>query len=759
MTDFIAEFAQILQKHGIGSAQPIIADGNLRRYQVEGDPKNRKNGWYRLTIENDIAFAAFGSWKHGVNEGWCSKKKSEITKADRAKIKARQEARAAEERERQQAAAKRAKKLWAKTTDISPSHPYLKLKGIKGTGAKQLGKLLVAPMYADGKIISLQFITDDGDKRFLRDGKVDGCYTSISSPGASREIIYICEGFATGASIHEATGFPVVVAYNAGNLKPVALKIREKYVAAKLIIAADNDQWTKRQNGIAWNPGIEYGQLAADSCGGELVWPHFAANDPRRPTDFNDMHRLAGLEALRDSLIGKPVSVPGSESVESEGDPQPPASEEERSDLAPRMANWKNFLIEGKEAVEGFPHPFNPKSKFNAYYFLKYDEYLKDILIYNEFSDEIMIMRCPPWEEPDEFRPRRIENEDFLMFATYLERLKINVGQDVAAGLAIKIAKENKINPPREYFDTLVWDGEKRLDKWLTYYLGAEEQPPEYLALIGSKWMIGAVSRIYQPGAKFDSVLILEGGQGIGKSTVLRTLATFNNEEYFLDSVGDIRNKDTLMTMQGKIIIETAELASFKKAENEEIKGFISRQVDEYRPPYGRTIVKRPRYFVLAGSTNEVDDGYLTDDTGNRRYWPVKCGSIDLASLREAQPQLWAEAVYRYKSGERTWLNRDEICYSTEEQKKRQIEDAWQDRIRSACVGKWEISIDEVCTALELKPRDINNVVKKRIKNSLRLLGWYETRRAGQGRIWKIKEGVTTMNEKLSPDTEILLES
>ena len=158
------------------------------------------------------------------------------------------------------------------------------------------------------------------------------------------------------------------------------------------------------------------------------------------------------------------------------------------------------------------------------------------------------------------------------------------------------MAKEQSINPPREYLSRLTWDGKPRLDTWLTYYLGADEQPPEYLALVGSKWLIGAVSRVFEPGCKFDSVLILEGSQGLGKSMALRSLATFGGQDFFLDSVGDIRSKDTLMTMQGKLIVEIAELASFKKSINEEIKAFIS-QVHEYRPPYGRTVLKRPAIF------------------------------------------------------------------------------------------------------------------------------------------------------------------
>ena len=219
----------------------------------------------------------------------------------------------------------------------------------------------------------------------------------------------------------------------------------------------------------------------------------------------------------------------------------------------------------------------------------------------------------------------------------------------------------------------------------------------------------------------------------------LRALATFGGQDFFLDSVGDIRSKDTLMTMQGKLIVEIAELASrSSKSENEEIKAFITRQVDEYRPPYGRTVVKRPRFFVLAASTNEVDEGIFTDETGNRRYWPVKCGAIDADALRDAAPQLWAEAVQRYRSGERTWLSGDEFGHAEREQASRLVEDAWKDRVARIVRDEWTgVRIDTVLDKLELKPKDINNLVRKRVKNSLRQLGWAETRRGGEGRVWR----------------------
>lgn len=519
---------------------------------------------------------------------------------------------------------------------------------------------------------------------------------------------------------------------------------------------------SRRADGSCFNPGLEKAWLAAKAIGALVTYPDFREDDPEKATDWCDFALRHGREKTAEAFFSRlvdPAVTPlpdtpcGDKPCEDRCPPPAPHPPEpppewatsdqglSATQAAALPSDWRARLIPGKEVAEGYPFPFDGKSKTNAYLFLRHHRLFKDLLCYNEFTDAVMLARTPPWEEPDDFSPRAIRDDDFFMLAAHLEYCDISASKETAADAAIRVAKEHAINPPREFLSRLEWDERPRLDAWLAYYLGAEDQPPEYLAMVGVKWLVGAVSRVFEPGCKFDSVLILEGSQGLGKSMALRSLATFHGQDFFLDSVGDVRSKDTLMTMQGKLIVEIAELASFRKTENEEIKAFITRQVDEYRPPYGRTVVKRPRYFVLAGSTNELDDGYLTDDTGNRRYWPVKCGTIDAEALGRDAEQLWAEAVRRYKAGERTWLTREEASCSAVEQKRRYVEDAWQDRIAGIVQHEWTVRIDDVLTKLELKPRDINNMVKKRVKNSLRQLGWRETRRAGEGRVWRPGEG------------------
>ena len=210
------------------------------------------------------------------------------------------------------------------------------------------------------------------------------------------------------------------------------------------------------------------------------------------------------------------------------------------------------------------------------------------------------------------------------------------------------------MHPVRDYLTALVWDGISRLDSWLITYLDAEDTP--LIRAIGSRWMISAVARIMQPGAKVDHMLILEGPQGGKKSSALKTLA---GAEWFTDELAEIGSKDAAQQMRGIWIIEIAELDAISRAEVSRIKAFLTRTTDRYRPPYERYVVEVPRQCVFAGSVNP--ETYLRDETGNRRFWPVRCGSIDIDALRHDRDQLWAEAVARYRQGAIWWLDEPEL--------------------------------------------------------------------------------------------------
>lgn len=294
----------------------IVFDGVRRRFRVEGDQPGSRNGWLILYADG-LPAGAFGSWKTGHSETWCATPNRERTEADRQAWRQRiaqvQEQRGEEERRRRAQARVRANTIWERSrAPVDARHPYLAKKQVPAIGLRQMNRWLVAPVRdLEGGLHSLEFIGPDGAKQFLKDGAVEGHGHVLGSlPGA--KILLLCEGYATGASLHGASGLPVVVSFNAGNLPAVAERVRQRYPDAALVIASDDDRYTQG------NPGQAYAQQAAKAVGGSVLLPDFTGLDTRsEPTDFNDVHRLGGLSHLRasvmaniETLIGAPLQTP-----------------------------------------------------------------------------------------------------------------------------------------------------------------------------------------------------------------------------------------------------------------------------------------------------------------------------------------------------------------------------------------------------------------------------------------------------------------
>jgi predicted P-loop ATPase len=274
------------------------------------------------------------------------------------------------------------------------------------------------------------------------------------------------------------------------------------------------------------------------------------------------------------------------------------------------------------------------------------------VLAFNEFGLGTVVLRPAPWGIVP--KGEWTDHEDRLA-AEWLQRQGILVSVDVAGQAVQTAARDHPFHPVRTYLNSLYWDGIERVDRWLTTYLGADDT--EYSRAVGSRWLISAVARIFRPGAKADCCLILEGPQGIRKSTALRTIAG----EYFTDELADLGSKDAAMQTRGVWIIELSELDNLGHAEVARIKAFISRTTDRFRPPYGMRLVESPRQCVFAGTVNHGT--YLRDETGGRRFWPIVCGCIDVDALARDRDQLWAKPrsdSNRVLSGgltQRSWYN------------------------------------------------------------------------------------------------------
>lgn len=264
-------FLRALTDAGLMMVKPdVIGDGVLHRYRIDGDKTGSLNGWYVLHLDGK-PFGAFGSWKTGQSLTWAAERSETITPAERAAMAARRaEAKRGWETEQakvQAEAAARAVALWAKAHPATNQHPYLARKRVQAYGVRVLGPSLVIPLRdVAGELHSLQFIGADGGKTFLTGGRKRGCYYAIGRPV---ETLCIAEGYATAASIHEATGYATACAFDAGNLESVARALRGKFPAARITVCADNDV------GTPGNPGVRYAEAAARAVRGFLAVPTF----------------------------------------------------------------------------------------------------------------------------------------------------------------------------------------------------------------------------------------------------------------------------------------------------------------------------------------------------------------------------------------------------------------------------------------------------------------------------------------------------
>jgi putative DNA primase/helicase len=219
----------------------------------------------------------------------------------------------------------------------------------------------------------------------------------------------------------------------------------------------------------------------------------------------------------------------------------------------------------------------------------------------------------------------------------------------------IVVAREHSYNPVADYLRGLTWDGTERLDDWMMRFLRASvindatgESVSNWMRLVGRRWLISMAARALSPGCQVDTVPILEGSQGCGKTSTLRILGG----RWHTDTKITLGDKDSYMVAGSNWVVELAEIGALKRGDMETIKAFLTAREDSYRMPYGRAVGKHPRMSVIIGTTNDVDN-YLLDPTGNRRYWPIKIGLVDRDGLEAARDQLFAEAVAAYDAGER----------------------------------------------------------------------------------------------------------
>lgn len=405
----------------------------------------------------------------------------------------------------------------------------------------------------------------------------------------------------------------------------------------------------------------------------------------------------------------------------------------------------------------GRPRP----STMNAFLYLKHHADWQGVLAYDLFADAVVKAQPPPFDGGAAGEWTELDDARLLLW------LSPRIGELSADGISRAVtlaAHEHAFNPMVDYLGTCAadWDRVPRVAAWLFDYLGAgaearqviaraqagkavsQEEPARllvaYLERVGTKWLIGAVARAFEPGCRVDNMLILEGAQGTQKSTALSVLGG----EWFTDAALDFANRDSLLILQGRWIIEMAELEGMNKAEASQTKKFLTQHTDLFRPPYGRKLVKRPRRCVFAGSVNL--DQYLKDESGNRRFWPVRVGAMDIAGLRRDVRQLWGEAVHLYRNGVPWWVLPDERALFTEQQDERFSTDPWQSDVSDYLDGEGAFiaadrrdraTVPEILgNALKLDKARWDRQAALRVNGIFRCLRWERKRESNPPRAW-----------------------
>jgi len=417
-----------------------------------------------------------------------------------------------------------------------------------------------------------------------------------------------------------------------------------------------------------------YDYIPADSSAGVVVYDgKFAyshhATDPvcgklLNAFDLVRLHRFGNLDEKMplDTPVGKLPSYKAMSEFALEDAKVKAVFAEERQ--AQAVAEFDDEDWESKLAIDKAGNVKDTLS--NICTILRCDKNLQGI-VFNQFKSMLDVISPLPWPQ---VKPGW-NDTDLACAKLYFERTYgVWSPTKFKDALLAVTSAERLYHPITEYLSTLKWDGVPRIDSLLIDYLGAEDTP--YVRAVTRKTLVAAIARIYKPGVKFDSILVLNGPQGLGKSTLFAILG----KQWFSDSlsISDMKDKTAPEKLQGYWILEISELNGIKKMDVEVVKSFITRTDDKYRQAYGVSVESHPRNCVIVGTTNS-DGGFLRDITGNRRFWPVRVSGHSKYKPWELKDvdQVWAEAIEYYRNGEQLFL-KDDIAIEAYNQQREAME-------------------------------------------------------------------------------------
>jgi putative DNA primase/helicase len=390
----------------------------------------------------------------------------------------------------------------------------------------------------------------------------------------------------------------------------------------------------------------------------------------------------------------------------------------------------------------------------NAYDILGNDDMWKGVLAFDEFGQRVVKLKKPPYFEKNGALGEWDAQDDARTAMWITRAYRLNISPALAAEAVENLARNNTINPPRDWLMSLKWDGVKRVDNWMLDYMGVKQS--DYTKRVARWFMMGMVKRVFDPGCQFDYCLVLEGPQGRKKSSAFAVLGG----DWFGDTDLDLHNKDSMSALRGKMLYEFSEMGSVAKAEATRQKSFLTRRVDEYRPVYGRREIRVPRSVVFCGTTNEWE--WNKDPTGGRRFWPVEVTQqIDVDGLKAVRDQLFAEAVVMVQEGLRCYptLDEQEKLFDPE-QLRRIVQESFVDALHDqVMVQQVEFSLFFAATEwLKIDASKLSRDVQTRIGNALRQLGCTKfEKRTHVNRSWykpPVRNGATSTERQASEPPE-----
>lgn len=711
--EIIDAFRKSMREAGIEYSGEIIPDnGKINRFDVDGDLRGTKNGFYSLFTDG-LPAGNFGSWKLGVNENWCAKAASSMTNDERKAYSERldylRSQREKEEKARNDKAAQDANVIWDSAGPVNLAHPYLVRKGVSAHGIRQgrwtrvdedTGRIwldvpnaLLVPIKRGKVIVSLQAIFPNKDnalkrdKDFLPGGAKRGLYFRIGDAPdqESQQPIVICEGYATGATIHEATGHAVCVAFDANNLVPVAERVREFRPKAKIIIAADNDQWTTAP---VDNPGVHFARMAADRCRGYVAVPEFS-DLGSKPTDFNDLALLDGKGSVADQITKAGTPPPP---------PPPPAAANDNTDVRSPLVAWAptpvtvDYITPLKEA--------NSKGKPLATIenFQEMLDRLGVTIRYNVIKKEEEIL-IPGLS----FSIDNQANASLAWLISWCNRFMLPTGN--AGDFITYLSDQNLYNPVASWISSKPWDGQDRLTKLFNTVKAVGEAADDSVRLrkecLMRRWLVSAVAAAFSPdGVSAHGVLVFQGDQYLGKTKWFTQLVP---EELGVIADGMLLkpdDKDSVKQTVSNWLVELGELdATFRKSDIAQLKAFLTKKRDVLRRAYARRESEFARRTIFFASVNPKE--YLHDPTGNRRFWTIECEALDHSHEIDMQ-QLWAQVRALYDAGESWYLSHHEVDSLNETNRSFEIIDPVNERIASGLLWDQPQTVWRWATATEV---------------------------------------------------------